>query len=293
MEVYATLVESADHEVGRLADAFEEIGELDNTIFIYIAGDNGGSSIGEINGVFLEWSALNGAPEDIPYLESAWTNMADRGPTRTTPSPGRWPAPPRPPGASRCRMPAETWRACVVRWPKGIKAKGEKRTPVCLADRHRADDPRGHRHPGAEDRQRRPADPDRRHLDDLLLRRCRRSRAAHHAVQRGHRQPQHLPRRLAGRGRPPGAVGAHAARRQLRGRRLGALPHGRRLRSGPGRGGPAPRQAGGDEGPLPRGGHQVRRTAARRPRLPAAQPAGCRPSGPDVRPHRAHRSTPA
>jgi arylsulfatase A-like enzyme len=41
MEVYATLVESADHEVGRLVDAIENLGELDNTLFIYISGDNG------------------------------------------------------------------------------------------------------------------------------------------------------------------------------------------------------------------------------------------------------------
>ena len=67
MEVYATLVESADHEVGRLFDAIENLGELDNTLFIYISGDNGGSSIGDINGVFVEWVPLNNAPEDIPY----------------------------------------------------------------------------------------------------------------------------------------------------------------------------------------------------------------------------------
>ena len=44
-----------DHEVGRLFDAIENLGELDNTLFIYISGDNGGSSIGDINGVFVEW----------------------------------------------------------------------------------------------------------------------------------------------------------------------------------------------------------------------------------------------
>ena len=70
MEVYATLVESADHEVGRLVDAIENLGELDNTLFIYISGDNGGSSIGDINGIFVEWGLLNNAPEDIPYLLS-------------------------------------------------------------------------------------------------------------------------------------------------------------------------------------------------------------------------------
>jgi arylsulfatase A-like enzyme len=70
MEVYATLVESADHEVGRLVDAIENLGELDDTLFIYISGDNGGSSIGDINGVLVEWGPLNNAPEDIPYLLS-------------------------------------------------------------------------------------------------------------------------------------------------------------------------------------------------------------------------------
>jgi glutathione synthase/RimK-type ligase-like ATP-grasp enzyme len=43
MDVYATLVESPDHEVGRLVDAIENLGELDNTLLIYISGDNGGS----------------------------------------------------------------------------------------------------------------------------------------------------------------------------------------------------------------------------------------------------------
>jgi arylsulfatase A-like enzyme len=70
IEVYATLVESADHEVARLVDAIENLGELDNTLFIYISGDNGGSSIGDINGIFVEWGLLNNAPEDIPYLLS-------------------------------------------------------------------------------------------------------------------------------------------------------------------------------------------------------------------------------
>jgi hypothetical protein len=57
-------------ECGRLIDAIEEIGERDNTIVIYIAGDNGGTAIGSLNGTFNEWSNLNDAPEDIPYLKS-------------------------------------------------------------------------------------------------------------------------------------------------------------------------------------------------------------------------------
>ena len=70
MEVYATLTEHADYEVGRLVKAIEDLGEMDNTIFIYIFGDNGGSIIGDMNGTFVEWSFFNGAPEDVPYLLS-------------------------------------------------------------------------------------------------------------------------------------------------------------------------------------------------------------------------------
>ena len=43
-----------DHEVGRLVDALEEIGEMDNTLFIYIAGDNGTSAEGGFVGMYNE-----------------------------------------------------------------------------------------------------------------------------------------------------------------------------------------------------------------------------------------------
>ena len=40
MEVYAGFAEQTDYEIGRLVAAIEDLGELDNTIIIYIAGDN-------------------------------------------------------------------------------------------------------------------------------------------------------------------------------------------------------------------------------------------------------------
>ena len=46
MEVYAGYSEHTDVEVGRLVKAIEDLGELDKTLFIYIAGDNGGTAIG-------------------------------------------------------------------------------------------------------------------------------------------------------------------------------------------------------------------------------------------------------
>ncbi len=70
MEVYATLTEHADYEVGRLVKGIEDLGILDNTLFIYIFGDNGGSIVGDLNGTFVEWSKPNDAPEDVAYLLS-------------------------------------------------------------------------------------------------------------------------------------------------------------------------------------------------------------------------------
>ncbi len=127
MEVYATLVESADHEVGRLVDALAELGELDNTLIYYIAGDNGGSSIGDINGVFVEWGPLNGAPEDIPYLLS---RLDEYGGPKSYPNYSvGWACAGSTP-ATWCIQMAHAggnMAGTVVHWPNGIESKGEIR----------------------------------------------------------------------------------------------------------------------------------------------------------------------
>ncbi len=46
METYAGFAEHTDHEIGRLHNAIEEVGQADNTLFIYIVGDNGASAEG-------------------------------------------------------------------------------------------------------------------------------------------------------------------------------------------------------------------------------------------------------
>ena len=60
MEVYAGFQENADWNVGRLLDAIEEMGELDNTLVIYIFGDNGASLEGTLTGSFNELTLQNG-----------------------------------------------------------------------------------------------------------------------------------------------------------------------------------------------------------------------------------------
>ena len=60
MEVYAGYQENADWNVGRLLDVIEEMGDLDNTLVLYIFGDNGASMEGTITGSFNELTMQNG-----------------------------------------------------------------------------------------------------------------------------------------------------------------------------------------------------------------------------------------
>ena len=62
METYAGYSENADWNVGRVLDAIEEMGELDNTLVIWIWGDNGASMEGTLTGSFNEMAILNGIP---------------------------------------------------------------------------------------------------------------------------------------------------------------------------------------------------------------------------------------
>jgi len=62
MEVYAGYSENADHNVGRVIDAIQELGELDNTLIVWIWGDNGASMEGTVTGSFNELTMQNGIP---------------------------------------------------------------------------------------------------------------------------------------------------------------------------------------------------------------------------------------
>ena len=69
-EVYAAFTEYSDYEAGRLIDAIDEIGELDNTLVLYISGDNGGSAEGDASGQWNWNHFLNGIPETPGEQES-------------------------------------------------------------------------------------------------------------------------------------------------------------------------------------------------------------------------------
>lgn len=63
MEIYAAFLAHTDFHVGRLIDAMDRMGVLDDTLVYYIIGDNGASAEGTPNGTFNELISLNGLAE--------------------------------------------------------------------------------------------------------------------------------------------------------------------------------------------------------------------------------------
>lgn len=82
MEIYAGYLAYADHEIGRLIDTIKRSGEWDNTLFMYIVGDNGAAAAGGTFGHANEMVSLNGlAP---PSAAVALSQMDELGTARAT-----------------------------------------------------------------------------------------------------------------------------------------------------------------------------------------------------------------
>ncbi len=63
-DVYAAYLAYTDHEIGRVVQAVEDLGKLDDTLIIYISGDNGASAEGTVHGTPSEIMSFNGI--DLP-----------------------------------------------------------------------------------------------------------------------------------------------------------------------------------------------------------------------------------
>ncbi|MBT3247910.1 MAG: arylsulfatase [Actinobacteria bacterium] len=68
MEVFAAFLAHTDAQVGKLIDALETMGEWENTLFVYVTGDNGASAEGTIHGAWSAPSFQNGVHEDPEWL---------------------------------------------------------------------------------------------------------------------------------------------------------------------------------------------------------------------------------
>ncbi len=81
-ENYADFLSHTDHQIGRVVDALEELGELGNTLVIYITGDNGSSAEGSLVGTMNEFMGLNGFQ---PEVSQALPRIDEIGRPGTTP----------------------------------------------------------------------------------------------------------------------------------------------------------------------------------------------------------------
>jgi arylsulfatase len=75
-EVFAAYAAYTDDEIGRVIKQVEDMGELDNTLIIYIVGDNGTSPEGTLSGTPNQWTSYNGILDfpieaQLKYLD-AW-----------------------------------------------------------------------------------------------------------------------------------------------------------------------------------------------------------------------------
>ena len=68
MEVYAGFLAHTDAQVGRLLDALDDLGQAENTLVVYLMGDNGASAEGTLHGAWSSPSFQNGEPEDPEWL---------------------------------------------------------------------------------------------------------------------------------------------------------------------------------------------------------------------------------
>lgn len=67
-EVFAGFLEHADRQIGRVIDAIETLGEFDNTLIIYIVGDNGPSAEGTLHGTLNNIKSQQGYIDDISRM---------------------------------------------------------------------------------------------------------------------------------------------------------------------------------------------------------------------------------
>ena len=68
MEIFAGFLAHTDAQIGRVVEAIDQMGQLDNTLVIYLSGDNGASAEGTVHGAWSAPSFQNGVHEDPEWL---------------------------------------------------------------------------------------------------------------------------------------------------------------------------------------------------------------------------------
>jgi arylsulfatase A-like enzyme len=124
-DVYAAYLAYADYETGRVVQAVEDLGKLDNTVIIYISGDNGASAEGSAMGTWNELLPFNGinpgAAENMKFYDAWGSNQTyphySIGWAWTFDTPFKW-------TKQIASFFGGTKNGMVISWPAKIKDKG-------------------------------------------------------------------------------------------------------------------------------------------------------------------------
>lgn len=130
MEVYAAFLEHTDYHIGRIIDAMEQFGVLEDSLIFAITGDNGASGEGSLQGTWNESLTMTGmthletpeflrqridefgTPAAYNHYAVGWAHAMDTPYQYTKQVASHW---------------GGTWNGLIVHWPRGIRARGEMR----------------------------------------------------------------------------------------------------------------------------------------------------------------------
>ncbi|MGV9713354.1 arylsulfatase [Gordonia sp. NPDC003424] len=128
MEAYAAMATHTDEQIGKVVDALDELGQLDNTMIIYILGDNGASGEGGPHGCLNEFATYNLEPATVEQMLERIDEIG--GPSLFNHYPVGWAHAMNTPYQWTKQI-ASHWggtrNGMIVHWPAGIEAAGENR----------------------------------------------------------------------------------------------------------------------------------------------------------------------
>ena len=128
MEAYAGFTEHADVQVGRFVDALEDRGVLDDTLFVYLLGDNGASGEGGIEGTLREHLVGHGFADDTAHAAENLDRLGD--PSTYPIYPVGWALATNTPYQWTKQVASHyggTRDGMIVRWGNGFEARGQVR----------------------------------------------------------------------------------------------------------------------------------------------------------------------
>jgi arylsulfatase A-like enzyme len=129
MEAYAAALSFSDHQIGRVIEALGRTGKLDNTLIVFIEGDNGSSAEGGLGGFLFEQDYINAQKEDLGLALKHLHDIG--GPALYQNYPAGWAWAMDTPFQYYKQVASHlgaTRNALAISWPAAIKARGELRT---------------------------------------------------------------------------------------------------------------------------------------------------------------------